>query len=821
MQTIVPGGDAARLAGAQGRLGKWLSRLFAASPKGKESTVDDALIEFTLTRLVKRLINGGVDTRLQTAAGLIREGGSVEAAKLQSGVIAALLEAEFRLLVGAEREALAEAMDLFVSQQGPQEALRLEIAALDAETFRQRRAELVGAQAALHRNLQLLLMPAVPARRTRLFDDVFPSAPAVVDLLAAADDAMTKAASHIEAGERDAAGKAQQKAQAAFASLVDIGKKRIVAMTQAVRIKRQTYNARQTDERLARLGERQLSLLEKTDGAAADGAASAYLADQEESLADAVEDLRIELADSIRSAVAPSEHSFSLPARIAEAVQSMRKAVPLLKDNKPGKAIGYQKAAIAALTGAKELLAEHGPNVKAYAGMVAATRSAELPSPYVREIEEEQRDMLAVTRKAKPDDMPALALPQKNLIHAVDATLVALDPVAHLVKSDLVMLFAKQDMDSAATALEEKDVDEALDAQTFLLETLGKLRGRLSTVVPLYRHVLEVVEAMYETFQEGVLIREAQRRLREKASAKAAGAADLAKEQGALKARAEAYGKLINEITGLGIFVRSAAHMAEAEDRLRSGDSGAAVQAMTQAEKALKADTGTLLKLMKHLHLLLVDPPWPGFVPPKEVVLAREVLGMAAQQKHVYRESYAAEANKIPGYEAKLREFEKACGPFIERAKEHKNPVVKSKRKVETPEPIPPANLHLKLVDAKDHLRKAAASAKVSDRAKALASQKKAAESLRHFICEYALKFAVVAPPLGEDETPSDVFQEKEDIMQLFVPGVLTGKRPPDGKLEWEVLGKRDRAALNENFARELPLEYRAVLKDYYERLAK
>jgi hypothetical protein len=28
------------------------------------------------------------------------------------------------------------------------------------------------------------------------------------------------------------------------------------------------------------------------------------------------------------------------------------------------------------------------------------------------------------------------------------------------------------------------------------------------------------------------------------------------------------------------------------------------------------------------------------------------------------------------------------------------------------------------------------------------------------------------------------------------------------------VLGRRDRAALNENFARELPLEYRAILKD-------
>ena len=57
--------------------------------------------------------------------------------------------------------------------------------------------------------------------------------------------------------------------------------------------------------------------------------------------------------------------------------------------------------------------------------------------------------------------------------------------------------------------------------------------------------------------------------------------------------------------------------------------------------------------------------------------------------------------------------------------------------------------------------------------------------------------------------------------MILFMPGAVTGKKPPDAELKWDVLGKRDRAALNENFARELPLEYRTILKDYYERLAK
>jgi hypothetical protein len=810
-----PGGDTARLAGAQERLGKWLSRLFAASPKGKESTIDDALIEFTLTRLVKRLINGGVDTRLQKAAGLIREGGSVEAAKLQSGVIAALLEAEFRLRVGAEREALARAEDLFVAQEDAQKKLRLEIEALDGKAFQDARAELSRLQSDLNKNLQLLLMPAVPAPRAKLLDDIPPVPPSVNDLLGAAEAAVMEAATQIEKGE--AASKLQEKAETIFGELAAIVRKRIAAMTQAVRIGRLSYAGRETDEFLGRLSERQLSLLEKTQDAAADKTAAGYLAAQEEALADAVDELRMELTTRIQASVFPSEHSLSLPARLHEASEAIRKAVPLLAENKAAEAARLEESAITALSGARNLLAEHRQCIGPFAGMLAAAKTASMPGPYVREIEEEQRDMLALTRKTGPDEMPKLAIPQKNLIHAVDAILAALDPIEHMVDSGTVMLFAKEDMDAAGTALAAKDEAEAVDAQDYIVETLGELRGRIDAVTPLYFYVLEIVEALYDTVQEGIMIRESQRTLRENVAAEGVDLSALVEAQSALTARAEAYGKRINEITGLGIFVSSAAHMAEVEDRLKGGDPAAAAQAMAQAEEALKADTGTLLTLMKHLPLLFSAPPASG-EPPAELVLAREVLAMAAQQKHVYRESCAADANKIPGYEAKLREFEKACGPFIDRAKQHKNPVVKRK---EPPEPTPPANLHLKLVAAKGALGKAASSCKASERAKALASQKQAAESLRHFIIEYALKF--VRPPgaMPGGPIPNPAFSEDEDMMQLFMPGAVSGKRPPDGRLEWEVLGKRDRAALNENFARELPLEYRAILKDYYERLAK
>ncbi len=822
LRTTLSKGDAAPLAEAQERLGKWLSRLLAASPKERESTIDDALIEFTLSRMVKHLTGGGIDARLQNAATLIGDGKPAEATPLQSDAIAALLKAEFRLRMGAEHEALAKAMNLFESQAGDLKALGREMKALDAKTFNERRADLADAQSALHENLQLLLMPEIPARRARLFDDVVPSPPPAADLLAATDAAMVKAVEHIEKGDREAAEKAQSKAESSFAELAEIVNKRIVEMTQAVRMGRLVYGAKETDERIGRFGERQLSLLEKTEDAAAKGIKSGYLVAPQEALTDAVDEFAVEMAGRIRNAPTPSENSLSLPARIDEALQPMRKADSLLKDNKPGEAVKHQKTAIAALADARELFGEHAKSIGLYAGMLARTEDAVAPSSYVLEIEEEQRDMLALTRKTRPDDMPALALPQKNLVHAVDAILAALDPIAHMVKSDIVMLFAKEDMDSAGIALEEKDPEEAIDAQDYIVETLGELRTKIDAVTPQYLYVLEMVESLHETFQEGVLIREAQRRLREKASAEAVDAPVLAKEQGVLKARAEAYSKLINEIAGLGLFVPSVAHMAEAEKQLKDGDTVAAVERMVEAEQTLEADAGTVLRTMESV-IRLLAAPGPAQKPPPGFVLLKEVLTVAARQKDLYRESHAAKPQLLKDYEPKLRELEKACGAFVVREKQSRKPVAEETGRGKAPEAAPPVNLHLKLAAAQGRLATAAVGAKASDRTKVVTEQKMAATSLRHFIAAKALEFYV--PPAGPGPPlpggGGEIYTEKDSDMLIFLPGAVSGKRPPDGKLDWEVLGKRDRAALNENFARELPLEYRAILKDYYERLAR
>lgn len=830
MRTITTGSKSEVLAKDQESLGQWLSRLFAASPKGKESSIEDALIEFTLTRIVKQLVNGGLDQQLQKSARLIGEGSTSDASRIQSEVVAALLKAEFRLRVGAEREALAKAMALFISQEDSQKKLRVEINALDEKSFKKQRVGMATAQAALHRNFQLLLMPAIPAPRVRLFDDSNPSEPHVNDLLVDADVAMTDAVANIEKGDLAAAEKVQRKAEESFAALAAIVRNRIVAMTQAVRIERLSFGARETDERLGRFAERQLSLLEKAEDAAADGSKSDYLADQESALADALEELGMEIANRARTAGTPSEESQSLPLHIEKALGAMRKAQPLLTENKPAEAVNHQEAAIASLKGSRFALAEHGSNITAYAAMLSGTKTAVAPSPYVGEIEEEQRDMLALTRMTKPEELPLHAIPQKNLIHAVDAILVALDPIAHLIGSGTVMVFAKDDMAAAGSAMEIKDPVEALDAQEFIVETLAELRGKIDAVIPQYRYLLEITEALHEAIPEGILIRDAQQALREETIGKA-DASVLAGKQDSLRARTDEYSKLIHAITGFDVVVTSVTHMAEAESLLKSGDLATSSDKMLLAERSLGGDLGTLLILMQRLTAVL-NAPAPAQPIPEQFVLLLEVLPLAARQKEMYRACFAAKPDDVPGFEANLREFENACIPFIERAKLHKNPMVapppaKKPKKgepviVEPVVPLPPANLHRNLVAAKECLSAAAAAAKEKDLAKAIENQKSASERLRHFIAEYALKFYINQPgPSSSDPVPSEDFTESEDILMLFMPGMVTGVKPPDGKLEWEVLGRRDRAALNENFARELPLEYRAILKDYYERLAK
>jgi DNA-binding FrmR family transcriptional regulator len=767
------------LAKAQTRLAAWCTRLLAAAPRNKESTSNDALVAFNLSRLTTKLLGAGTTDGMREAAALIPQAESEKAVRLQAEAIAALLDAEFRLRRGAEYEALTYARDLFAALAAGQRKLREEGADKSAEKLAQ-------SQAALH----LLLMPEVPASRPKLYDVVAPSAPPVDDLLAAAEHAMRAALTQIEAGDRAAAAGHHQQAQTAFEKLAEIASWRMEAMTKRARMKAAVIISEKQAVQLLTFEERLLVLLEQTEDAADDDEAkTAFLAALNQALADDAERFLRNIVRWKEAQTSPSEDDLALIDCLSRVARAVGKATPFLKENKPDDAIEFQEHALDALEEAAGLNEELTATRTTFADVLSLTESVLVPSPKLAEIEAEQIDMAALTEKAKPEQRPSLVIPQKNLIHAVQAVVNSLDPLAHKIESGTVLLFAKEDMDAAAIGLETDDIEDALDAQSFVVESLQELRAKIDEVTPQYRYVLEVTENLYEIVPQSARIRTGTRQLLEKAE----GAPDAA----AVKTQTKQFGELLQKLTGEEGYV---ATVRQLENAIDSGAAGAGVE---DALQRLIADTEKLQLLMDNLAYLIAPPldlaniP----VPTPEIRLLEDVLMLAAHHKDLSRRTRTATPEQLADFAAQQRKFASKCAAFIPMSKSHPH-----------------------LVAAHRHLSEAVAKLEASNHAAAISSQHEAGEMLRYFILEYALKYVMIPPPGPPQDPapPTDVDElVEQEILPLFEPGALTGDKPNGGRLEWQVLGRRDRAALNENFARELPLEYRAILKDYYERLTQ
>ena len=783
LQTLIRGeADAAGdedLAKAQTRLAKETARLLAATPRNKESTSTDALVAFNLSRMVNGLLRSGADAKMAEAAVLIPKADSEKAARLQAEVIANLLRAEFRLRRGAEYEALTKARDLFAGQAAGQRKLREEGTDMSAEKLAQ-------SQATLHRQLHLLLMPEVPAPRPKLYDVVAPSAPPVDDLLAAAEHAMQSALTQIKAGDRKAAAGHHQQAQTAFEKLAEIAGWRMEAMTKSSRMKAAVTISGKQAAQLLTFEERLLALLEQTeDAAAAAEAKTASLVTQNQALAD---DAKSFLGNIVRwkaAQTSPSEDDLPLIDCLSRVARALGKATPLLKENKPDAAIKFQEQALDALEEATGLNEELTATRTNFADVLSMTGSALAPSSLLLEIEAEQGQLSALTKKAKPEDRPSLVIPQKNLIHAVNAALTSLDPLAHKIESGTVMIFAKDDMDAAAIGLETDDIEDALDAQAYVVESLQKLRAKIDQATPQYRYVLEVTENLYEIMPQSARIRTGTRQLLEKAE----GAPDAA----AVKTQVKQFGEQVKKLTGEEGYVATARQL---EKTVGSGAAGVAAE---DALGGLVADTEALQLLMDNLAYLMAPPldlaniP----VPTPEVKLLEDVLNLAAHHMDLSRATQVAKPKELAGLAAQQRKLATQCAAL----------------------PKPSASL----VAAQRHLSEAAAKLQAGEHDAAITRQTEAGEALRYFILEYALKHVMIPPPAPpQDPAPNDTdVLVEQAILPLFEPGALTGDKPKGGSLEWQVLGRRDRAALNENFARELPIEYRAILKDYYEMLTE
>jgi hypothetical protein len=138
---------------------------------------------------------------------------------------------------------------------------------------------------------------------------------------------------------------------------------------------------------------------------------------------------------------------------------------------------------------------------------------------------------------------------------------------------------------------------------------------------------------------------------------------------------------------------------------------------------------------------------------------------------------------------------------------------------------IPPGvEPHPLLAESVGRLAAAGGALQSGAKDEAIGHQRAADDLLRHFVIDQALVLNTAVPPGSGSDEPVLTEAETDDLSQStsnFVSDFVSGEAPKEKRTEWEVLAARNRAALNQNFARELPLEYRATLKNYYERVAK
>jgi hypothetical protein len=831
------------LSARQTDLADWSVRLLGAVPQDRESTVEDALVAFKLSRLGKELTRAATAETMRQASDSMGQVASEKTASLQAEVIRALLKAEFRLRRGLEHGALSKAEGLLIEQAAAQKELREAIDEMSDAEFKTRQADVKGVQQLLSKELALLLMPSMPAPRYRLLDATPPPKPETERILAESVRLQGSIAAAIDASDRKKAMADLIKAEETFATLAKLTHERLGQLAEAKRLGALAAAAGSSISKIAIFTEQLSSILEKTEDADAYETDSAFVVPLLERLAKDVDSFKRGIIKKDESMGTTKGQSEPLLAYVDSTVHALQQSAREIGKKQLGEAIDQQLVAEDAFNEIVELLTSQSEDVGSFSAALSINRVIQEPGSLLRDIQSEQMDMVKAAEAAKEDALPGLAMAQKNLVHAVRAILGYLDPFAHHIETGSVMLFVQEDMGAAAEALEIKDRDEALDAGSFIAESMQEILDQLEALAPQYTYVLELVEFGHARLAEGINLQALQKQL----SAACDGAPDkaalppLAARQKALLTRSTINTESLIEVMGMNELAGNVSLMEAALQRLEAGDAAGAVEQMDLAVEALGGLNAELLEL-NTLLVTVLAPPIAPLVPP-EFSFMVDFTSLATHHKRLYRATNMTLPKDAAALTTEQERLAKQCGQFIGRYAGLGNQIAAQKTaalkashaRLRTPAtPLAAAvaaeqktvtefftKSGSRLSAAHKLMQQAAAKLKGGNVKEAIGAQRDAAAAMRVFYIENVLMFMVVpGPPPPADPAPSYDISTADDF-QLFAPGSVSGAKVKGGKQEWQVLGRRDRAALNENFARELPLEYRGVLKDYYERLAQ
>ncbi len=753
------------------------------------------LATLALARRIKDLRGSGAEQGMRDAAAMLRMGKAPEAATNQAKAILPLLKAEFSVRAGAEYAAILKASSLLDALVSEQQRLRGECEANSSGDS----PALAARQLHLLESLARGLLPAVSATRPRLFDEILPTAPPVADVRAATELAMGAALAALRSGDQEAAVGHQQKAEESLRTLRDFLARWVIEFgTVTQGLSTLVVNANDRITRLEEFEARQLGLLEQTEEAAVDGKASDALAEPQRFLVEELTSFRRDIAGKSDSG-APRD-MLPLLGRIDRAMAAMTAAGRAIAEKRAEDALEPQEQAADLLAEARELAEAQKTRLGLLQDLLTFQQAVGFAGDSMGDVIAEQRELVTAADGAGEAEIKEI-LPK---VRSLGECLVEVAPVLALVAGRLdagtPLLFAGSDLEDAIAALEDGDAEDAAEIIDEATESLARVQALVAAVRTQTGYVAEIVEYLHEAEADAANLVFRQGVIRERLGDQPGQVADgLVADQEALRSAAEAYGLELERVTGMQSFTKASGLMAEAVAFLRSGKSADAAACMESAESSLQENAEELFLVITMLHGL------PSIevttVSPDELRRLLEVLAIASEHRQLSRHTQATAEAELGKRTADERALERRAAAVAEGGEPH---------------PM--------LTAAVGRLAGATASLEAAAKVEASGHQRAVDDLLRHFVIEQALILETSKKPPSVSPDPVLTETETDDLHQTtadFVSDFVSGEAPKDKRSEWEVLAARDRASLNQNFARELPLEYRATLKNYYERVAK
>ena len=758
--------------------------------KSMRESPADALAAVRMNRARKIVETGNVAPEMRQAAEALAAK-PLSAAKLQGNALKGMRQALLKLRPDARLEELVRARNLLKDVLDAQKTLRAGLAKLTAEEVAQQKAAFMLRQEAI-------LLPATQLDSTLEID-----AP-----LAAVASAGLQASAAIESADASAASAAQGRVETAISTAVMKLGDQIAKLSALGEVHKRMMESADRLKALTEIRDRSEEVKNAAFEAASAGKSLEVSAGAQQQLANDI---------TAMAAALPASSKFAAAMRrpLKKTSLAAGKAAASLK-------AGKLDAAMPELLKADQSLKETFEIAKRELGVLEqlwlfqqASADLKLIRLTIGDLEAEQADMRGDVESAQKDARTALDLagPQAMLARATQQVQDSVAAIREASSMTEPLDAAITAMTQAAGELEKDQAPAAINSQKKASDALLEARKLSSKLIIQIDMIVVEINAASELNSRAMDLLQRQISLRETTEeAEPDHIARLAGEQDILQAEAEV-------LAGLSVAPKAAAGFKLASDEmiaaikeLKASAQMQAVEHQKKAEDALSDGIRALDEYILSMVGMLRNPPPLDYIAAFDGLTA--ILLLATEQRELRDLTQRSPDVVLPTYVEKQTELHERCL------------VVSNMPNILTFEGRITGYEHIE-ASAKA-MAQAIGTLKASVKDQSITHQELAEKELRIAFAMNVVELisALEPPEPGKPGPPPPPGPMPPSLVSLdhwmeFTKASPAGKAIQGQKAEWNSLIDRDRAALNENFARELPLEFRKMLKDYYEALSK